>query len=824
MQIMHIFFYNTEPIQQYIRRKYDASVLTSHRQLESKIRKWKKAELDLNFLLTCKLNNVTPHFLKFKIYKRSLYNSDFYHDAVLSLLNHEISCKEKLKIRLQNDALLLEKALLTTLTIIDSIYVRKKLNEVIKSYCEKVITVHNKKFQNLGVSLPTFNFENNVIFNVSSYSLSNREKFLLSLGLDFGLPSFKPNFVKFFLPFEKLAYSIKPLLNTETFNRFRRECSFFAYNTFTRPKENSWYPFLKQSDVEILKNLGLRKDLIITKPDKGKGVVLIDKTDYDLKMLSILSDEHKFEKVGDVNNFKLLFKIEDKINRFLLKLKNDYLLSDSIYDSLYSSGSSFGLLYGSPKVHKPAPIPLRPILAAYNLPNFNIAKYLVPLLSPLTTNQFSVKNSFEFSKTIQDINPKHFLVSFDVESLFTNVPLNETIEIILNALFIDPNLTYSGLNRSQFKTMLEFAVHENHFIFDNTLYKQTEGMAMGSPLGPTFANIFLNHLESKFLEDCPPHFRPITYHRYVDDTLTSFTSLNHAKSFLNFINNSHPNINFTMETEIDNKINFLDILITRREDRLSTNVFRKGCFTGQGLNYYSFCSDIFKVNSCKTLINRAYSICSDWFLLTSEFEILEKYFRENCYPSYIFHNCVKKFLNNIFKPTSRIPNVPKLVKYVSFPFLGHHTKRFEKDLVKIINKYCPFLDIKIIFNNPYKIGSLFNFKDALPTLMRSKVVYIFTCPKCTLGTYIGCTIRHLRTRVNNHQGISHRTLLQLKTREKSSIYDHCNSCKHSITYKDFKILSNLKNKSDLCTTESLFIKRLAPHLNRDQCSIPLYVA
>ncbi len=83
---------------------------------------------------------------------------------------------------------------------------------------------------------------------------------------------------------------------------------------------------------------------------------------------------------------------------------------------------------------------------------------------------------------------------------------------------------------------------------------------MGSSLGHTFANIFINHLESKFLHDCPSDLLlPVTYHRYVDDTLTSFSDRSHAQIFINYINQTHCNINFTMEIGSDNKISFLDI-------------------------------------------------------------------------------------------------------------------------------------------------------------------------------------------------------------------------------------------------------------------------
>ena len=214
-----------------------------------------------------------------------------------------------------------------------------------------------------------------------------------------------------------------------------------------------------------------------------------------------------------------------------------------------------------------------------------------------------------------------------------------------------------------------------------------------------------NICESKYI--CPPEFSPVSYHRYIDDTYTSFSDISHAQLFLNHINLAHPNIKFTMELESDNKISFLDILITKQNNKITTNVFRKLCFTGLGLNYYSFCPESFKINSCKTLIHRAFSICSNWSPVHFEFVFLENYFKQNCYPKFIFQKTVNKFLNNVFHPQIDIPTVPKLIKYLSFPYLGSETKKFEKQLSTLLIKHFPFLDLKLIFTNPYKIGTFF---------------------------------------------------------------------------------------------------------------------
>ena len=148
------------------------------------------------------------------------------------------------------------------------------------------------------------------------------------------------------------------------------------------------------------------------------------------------------------------------------------------------------------------------------------------------------------------------MVSLDIESLFTNVPLLETIDIILNKLFTASTPVYHGFNKLNFKKLLELSVLDTHFLFNGSVYKQNDGIAMGSPLGPTFANIFMCFLEERFLNECPVHFKPMFYRRYVDDTFLLFKHKDHAKLFLDCVNYFHLNVRFTMETENIDHLSF----------------------------------------------------------------------------------------------------------------------------------------------------------------------------------------------------------------------------------------------------------------------------
>ena len=132
-----------------------------------------------------------------------------------------------------------------------------------------------------------------------------------------------------------------------------------------------------------------------------------------------------------------------------------------------------------------------------------------------TNYKFIVKEFFSFAKEITKYDSSLFMALLDAESLFTNIPLKGTKNNYVSDLQ-NKNLYNGRLNKSDLFKLLETATSESSFIFDFLLYKQIDGVAMGSPLRPTLANAFLCHHEKEWLENCPSHFKPIVYRRYVD--------------------------------------------------------------------------------------------------------------------------------------------------------------------------------------------------------------------------------------------------------------------------------------------------------------------
>ena len=156
-------------------------------------------------------------------------------------------------------------------------------------------------------------------------------------------------------------------------------------------------------------------------------------------------------------------KREASLQRFLRKLKQKNFFNEIEYDKLYPSGSAPARIYGTPKMHKFSSSDsfpkLRRIVLSIATFNYNLARFLCDLLSPLVLNDYSCKDTFSFVSQIKNGNlSKKFLVSYDVTSLFTNIPFQETIDIAVSLIFNhSPNL---NITKKELKKLSLFATSQ----------------------------------------------------------------------------------------------------------------------------------------------------------------------------------------------------------------------------------------------------------------------------------------------------------------------------------------------------------------------------
>lgn len=795
--------------------RYGRSTLTTYRSLEKLHLRENKIDQDIRFLTLCLNQNVMPKFLRFKIYSKSFSKTDTYREWQSSLLEREIKQQQRKHKDTVNKLTECKSFFKSQVSFLDYWTFFHKISEHTRLVSEKVKWRHEKKLRSLGI--PRIQFNDDCIFNFSSKCLTQREKELLMLGLDFCIPFYRTDWLKHFMSVEKVCNTIidcakggllKNGLSAEDIVNRSREFGKSNFSLARRSFHDVKSAVFRKEDLELLKKLGKDDSIVIMKPDKGKGVVILDKSVYMKKMTDILDDKSKFKKVtGDL--FENILKLEDRLNRMLRSIKDN--IDTEIYSYLYASGTTPGIMYGLPKVHK-SNFPLRPIVSSIKTAGYNLAKFLLPMITPLTVNQYSVSNSKCFSEEITNLNlPSEFVMtSYDVESLFTNVPLNETIDIILSNY--DPN-DFFGLSENIVRKLLKFATSESCFLFNGILYNQVDGISMGSCLGPVFANAFMCKKEVDWLNDCPAQFKPIYYKRYVDDLFLIFKDEVANQGFYEYINRQHDHINFTCENEVSGSLAFLDVLVSKTETGIVTGVYRKRTFTGLGLNWYSYCPEIYKINSIKTLLNRAYSVCSDYFKLHDEICRLRDYFAKNNYKLDIFNRVLNIFLSNKQRDdTLPITTVPKLIKYVKMPFYGKVSYQYRKLMLNLLRNSFASVNFRIVFTNDFRLGSFFNIKDRVADQLCSNIVYLFTCPSCE-ARYVGCSGRSFKTRIYEHLGKSHRTGKFLNTMSFSAIRNHSRSQDHQFSPDNFKIIAKFNSQYEALLGEKLIIKERNPELN-----------
>ncbi|XP_050710737.1 uncharacterized protein LOC126995291 [Eriocheir sinensis] len=156
-----------------------------------------------------------------------------------------------------------------------------------------------------------------------------------------------------------------------------------------------------------------------------------------------------------------------------------------------------GYCYGNVKTHKPGN-KLRPIISQIPTPTYNIAKRLCAILTPYTPDAYNLKSATDFLDLLKTTDSKGIIASLDVESLFTNVPVDRTIDYIINRIYYNDSTPNLDIPEDVIRGLLECCTKEAPFICPRgNRYQQIDGVAMGSPLGVLFANFFMGCIEEE---------------------------------------------------------------------------------------------------------------------------------------------------------------------------------------------------------------------------------------------------------------------------------------------------------------------------------------
>ena len=484
-------------------------------------------------------------------------------------------------------------------------------------------------------------------------------------------------------------------------------------------------------------------------------------------------------------------------------------VDESIYNRITPSGSQPGKLYGLCKVHKSGH-PMRPVISMVGTAEYQLAKYIDTFIKPNINCNFTVDSTSGFVKKLEEFefSGGDNCVSFDVCSLYTNVPLDETIGLIADKVYSTTSAIVPPFPKKVFLKLLKFAT-SGMFLYNDRLYKQVDGVAMGSPLGPSLANFFLGHLEEHkiFTKE---EISPKLYVRYVDDIYAVFHEGVSFNDFLSHINSQHSNIKFTVEESNNNVLSFLDTQISLVGDRFESCVFRKSTNTDVLLNFSAICPSSWKKGVILGALNRAKVICSNSELFSNEVSKLKNMFLRNGYSETFFNRVVTSFQQR----QSAESGQAKDKKDINFslllriPYVGILSHEFKN---KITNLFHKELNIEIfpIFKTT-KLSEFFSLKSQTPKALTCNVVYKFTCLCDSSLTYIGKTKRHLGVRVEEHLGYQReKPVGEIKTHLKK-----CDLCKQS-NLDNFQIVKKSMSDHEAKINEALVIKNENPPLNKN---------
>ena len=200
---------------------------------------------------------------------------------------------------------------------------------------------------------------------------------------------------------------------------------------------------------------------------QGNAMVVMEREDYDRKVRELLDDTSTYHKLSkDPTPTQ-----ESQICRKLRSLHNGKEMTAKLYNRLRPSGSQPPKIYGLPKIHKES-VPLRPIVSCIGSPSYKLSKHITSIISPLVG-----KTSSHVLRDIT-VGEDELLVSFDMPSLFTNVPIGEAVQVIQAKLREDDSLAErTPLLPDRVAVLLDMCLRSTYFSYGG---QQREGAAMGS--------------------------------------------------------------------------------------------------------------------------------------------------------------------------------------------------------------------------------------------------------------------------------------------------------------------------------------------------------
>ena len=620
------------------------------------------------------------------------------------------------------------------------------------------------------------------VINKSDHVLNEGEQSVLEKGLNFAVMPKKLPVHEIIKTTEEACWNMK----TDGERDSLRADVVKYISKVKMPKSN-----ISKEEFLGLKSLTGDKTITIVPADKGRATVIMKKEEYEEKMKVLLSDTNTYKKL-DHDPTK---EYKKDMKKMIDNWEKEKPLPPGLKRFIQPTSENIPAIYGTPKIHK-SNYPLRPIVSGIGSITYNAAKVLTRILQPLVgQSDYHIQNSNDFVDKIKDkgLSPGLEMLSYDVSALFTSIPVDEAIRVIRQALDRDKELTKrTPLNVDQICELLQFCLNTTYFTYQHVFYQQTHGAAMGSPVSPIVANLYMEDFEKRAIQSAPE--KPRMWYRYVDDTFVVMHEYD-VDTFTQHLNSQNRFIKFTTEKAEDGRLPFLDTKISFGEDgQFETSVYRKPTHTDAYLNFASNHPVQHKRSVVNTLVNRARKICSSEEQQEKEIDYSFKVLKDNGYKQWILKEPKRK-------NKKRVEKKEKGDHYKSYPIpyiqgISEHLNRIFRQH-KVPTYYKPINKIQ---------GMLVKPKDKTPPEKSCGVIYEISCGDCD-SKYIGETERSLEIRFGEH--------MKTEIKNPTAVGEHLKESKHQISEENVKIIAREGDNRRRKIHESIIIREKHPMLNRN---------
>lgn len=786
---------------------------TNYKNIRTHINKYKSernkqinSRSTIIFLIRCRKAGIIPNFIRNKtkhihdifntkeeipdkIYKTLNTHINNFHNKILNL-----AIRYKHEIRKQNSKNIkeIETILQQRMTIEDysKFYeMEKKSDGKIKN---NIREKHKKKFNSLIDHQKrelNIRYNDNWFVNKTQTTIPEDIQWLLSHGKKFALPYKKEEFplLKYIADGEEC---IKTLNDREVQENARNKFTGILMNYNNKHSLSNREKYTVRTVERTQQFLKTNKNVIILSADKGNVTVAMDKKEYETKMEDIINDIMSYRRLGkDPTN-----TLQKKNNELVDELYSIRAINETEKRKMKTDTAIAPRIYGLPKIHKEN-YPLRPICSSINAPSSHLCKYVTNILKKITEDsKYNIKNSGQFKEKLNNITIENdeIMVSFDVVSLFPNIPVDLALKIIEEKWTTISNFT--TIPKNLFMKILKFCIFDNrYFQYKDKYYQQKKGLPMGSSASPIVADIIMEELLDRCLEHCD--IRPKVLTKYVDDLFGIVKSCA-INDILTKFNSFNSNIKFTLEIEEDNKLSYLDTLLVRNKNSIQINWYQKPTASGRLVNFYSKHPRKMIHNTAFNFIKRVLTI-SDPEFHAQNIKKIENVLRQNSFPKKTIKDLIKK----VNKPNATTKEKPT---------------HFYKSVTYVPNLSERFTNSKFIDRNLYKIAPktnntlqrLFtNLKSKINNAEKSNIIYQIKCngnnsTKCN-KMYIGTTKNKLKTRLAGHK--SDIKLRHQKTNQRTALTTHCAEENHHPDFDKVSVLHCESNYNKRLTLEMLHI-------------------